>query len=145
MLTPLVPVSRAVKVALGSAFFALFVLLWAAATLGGFVNRTFLADPVTMLLSGWRLLTVHGFYEDIGVTIWRVMGGFAIAALIGVPLGIFMGAYKAMEMATIDGARACLWDDEIGSLEAGKRADIIVIGMNDIRWHPNLDPVRSLA
>ena len=97
MLTPLVPVSRAVKVALGLAFFALFFLLWAAATLGGFVNRTFLADPVTMLLSGWLLLTVHGFYEDIGVTIWRVMGGFAIAALIGVPLGIFMGAYKAIE------------------------------------------------
>jgi 5-methylthioadenosine/S-adenosylhomocysteine deaminase len=56
-----------------------------------------------------------------------------------------MGAYKAIEMATIDGARACLWDDQIGSLEAGKRADIVIVGMDELRWHPNLDPVRSLV
>src|SRR5262245_53746244 len=68
--------------------FRSFVAAWAVATLGGFVNRTFLADPLTMLASGWRLLVVHGFYEDIGVTVWRVGGGFLIAAAIGVPLGI---------------------------------------------------------
>jgi 5-methylthioadenosine/S-adenosylhomocysteine deaminase len=56
-----------------------------------------------------------------------------------------MGAYKAMEMATIQGARALLWDKEIGSLETGKRADVIVIDMSGLRWHPNLDPVRSLV
>ena len=97
MLTPLVPVSRGAKLALGVAFFALFFLVWGAATLGGFVNRTFLADPITMLASGWSLLVVHGFYADIGVTTWRVFGGFVIAAVIGVPLGILMGAYKPIE------------------------------------------------
>ena len=56
-----------------------------------------------------------------------------------------MGAYKALEMATIDGARACIWDDQIGSLEAGKRADIVIVDMDELRWHPNLDPVRSLV
>ncbi|MGH7004477.1 MAG: amidohydrolase family protein, partial [Alphaproteobacteria bacterium] len=56
-----------------------------------------------------------------------------------------MGAYKAIEMATIDGARACLWDREIGSLEAGKRADVVIVDMSGLRWHPNLDPVRSLV
>jgi len=97
VLTPLAPVSRAVRIALGVLFFALFFLAWAAATFGGFVNRTFLADPVTMLASGWRLLTVHGFYLDIGVTVWRVVGGFLLAAAVGVPLGIAMGAYKPVE------------------------------------------------
>src|SRR3989441_1604937 len=94
---PLVPVSPAAKVALGVAFFGVFFAAWAVATMGGFVNPTFLADPVTMLRAGWRLLVVHGFYEDIGITIWRVFGGFALAAVIGVPLGILMGAYKAIE------------------------------------------------
>ena len=85
------------RVALGAAFFVAFFAAWSVATLGGFVNPTFLADPLTMLRAGWRLLVVHGFYEDIGVTIWRVFGGFFLAAAIGVPLGIAMGAYKAIE------------------------------------------------
>jgi len=97
MLKPLVPVSRTARVALGIAFFALFFLAWGAATLGGFVNRTFLADPITMVASGWRLLVVHGFYVDIGVTVWRVVGGFVLAAAVGVPLGMAMGAYKSIE------------------------------------------------
>ena len=97
MLRPLVPVSAGAKLALGVAFFVVFVAAWAVATLGGFVNRTFLADPLTMVSAGWRLLTVHGFYEDIAITIWRVFGGFLLAALVGVPLGIAMGAYKAIE------------------------------------------------
>jgi NitT/TauT family transport system permease protein len=94
---PLVPVSTATALALGIAFFVVFVAAWAAATLGGFVNRTFLADPFTMVQAGWQLLVVHGFYRDIGVTIWRVFGGFLLAAAVGVPLGIAMGAYKAIE------------------------------------------------
>jgi NitT/TauT family transport system permease protein len=97
MLKPLVPVSRTARVALGLAFFVLFFLAWGAATLGGFVNRTFLADPITMVASGWRLLVVHGFYVDIGVTVWRVVGGFVLAAAVGVPLGMAMGAYKPVE------------------------------------------------
>jgi NitT/TauT family transport system permease protein len=96
-LRPLVPVPGAVRIALGVAFFVLFFLAWGVATLGGLVNRTFLADPLTMVTAGWRLLVVHGFYEDIAVTIWRVFGGFLLAAVIGVPLGILMGAYKAIE------------------------------------------------
>jgi len=79
------------------AFFVLFFLVWGVATLGGFVNRTFLADPLSMVGSGWTLLVVHRFYADIGVTIWRVFGGFALAAAIGVPLGMLMGAYKPVE------------------------------------------------
>ena len=97
MLTPLVPVGRTTRIALGLAFFVLFFLAWGAATLGGFVNRTFLADPITMVASGWRLLVVHGFYVDIGVTVWRVVGGFVLAAAVGVPLGMGMGAYKPIE------------------------------------------------
>ena len=94
---PQVPVSAVTALVLGVAFFVVFVAAWAVATLGGFVNRTFLADPLTMLGAGWQLLVVHGFYRDIGVTIWRVFGGFVLAAAIGVPLGIAMGAYKAIE------------------------------------------------
>jgi NitT/TauT family transport system permease protein len=73
------------------------VAAWALATLGGYVEKTFLADPITMVRSGWTLLTEMGFAEDIGMTVWRVVGGFIIAAALALPLGVAMGAYKPVE------------------------------------------------
>jgi NitT/TauT family transport system permease protein len=96
-LTPLKPVGPGARVALGAAFFVLFFAAWALATFGGYVSPTFLADPATMLREGWNLLAQHGFIKDILVTIWRVVGGFVLAAAIGVPLGMAMGAYKPVE------------------------------------------------
>ena len=94
---PLAPISNAARLVLGILFFVLFFAAWALATLGGFVSKTFLADPITMVEEGWLLLTQHGFLADIGVTIWRVVGGFVLAAVVAVPLGILMGAYKPIE------------------------------------------------
>ena len=94
---PLVPVAPGTRVVLGIAFFVLFFAVWAVATLGGFVQKTFLADPITMVRSGYVLLTEMGFAEDIGWTVWRVLGGFAIAAVLALPLGVAMGAYKPVE------------------------------------------------
>ncbi len=97
MLRPLEPVSQGARVALGISFFVLFVAAWAFATLGGYVSKTFLADPITMVQDGWLLLTRFGFAYDIGMTVWRVVGGFVLAAFVAVPLGILMGAYKPVE------------------------------------------------
>ncbi len=96
-MTPLKPVSPGRKLALGLAFFVVFVSAWSIATFGGFVPKTFLADPLTMLREGWDLFAKYGFAEDVGVTIWRVFGGFILATVLAVPLGIAMGAYKPIE------------------------------------------------
>lgn len=57
-----------------------------------------------------------------------------------------MGAHTAMEMATVNAARALLWDDEIGSLEIGKCADIVIADTAEIEWQPNplASPVANL-
>jgi NitT/TauT family transport system permease protein len=94
---PLEPVSSSARTVLGIGFFVVFFAAWAVATLGGFVPKIFLADPISMVQDGWVLLTQHGFLKDIGVTIWRVVGGFVLAALVAVPLGVLMGAYKPVE------------------------------------------------
>jgi NitT/TauT family transport system permease protein len=96
-LTPLKPVGPGARVALGLAFFVLFFAAWAIATFGGYVSPTFLADPAAMLREGWTLLAQHGFLKDILITIWRVFGGFLLAAAVGIPLGMAMGAYKPVE------------------------------------------------
>jgi len=94
---PLAPISRKARIILGIAFFIVFFSAWAFATLGGYVSRTFLADPITMLKDGWILLTKFGFLGDIGITVWRVLGGFVFAAVVAVPVGLLMGAYKPIE------------------------------------------------
>ncbi|CAG9169002.1 ABC transporter permease [Cupriavidus pinatubonensis] len=96
-LSPLVPVSPHARWVLGLSFFVLFFAAWAVVTLGGFVPRTFLADPATMAREGLTLFTQYNFIGDIGMTVWRVLGGFVLAAVLAVPLGILMGAYKAAE------------------------------------------------
>jgi 5-methylthioadenosine/S-adenosylhomocysteine deaminase len=57
-----------------------------------------------------------------------------------------VGAYKAFEMCTVDAARAMRWEEEIGSLEAGKRADINVLDTSVPEMHPNphLNPIPNL-
>jgi NitT/TauT family transport system permease protein len=94
---PLTPVDPRTKVLLGISFFVLFVAVWAFATLGGYVSKTFLADPITMVRSGYDLLVNQGFLKDIGMTVWRVVGGFVLAAIIALPLGVAMGTYKNVE------------------------------------------------
>jgi NitT/TauT family transport system permease protein len=94
---PLRAVAPGPRLGLGVLFFIVFFALWALATLGGFVSKTFLADPITMVRSGWTLLAEQGFAVDIGMTVWRVVGGFVLAALLAVPLGVAMGAYKPVE------------------------------------------------
>jgi 5-methylthioadenosine/S-adenosylhomocysteine deaminase len=60
---------------------------------------------------------------------------------------LMIGAYKAFEMATIDCAKGMLWDDEIGSLEAGKKADLNIIDASVSELHPNplRNPVQNLV
>jgi len=96
-LAPLEPVSATTKWVLGLAFFVVFFAVWAYATLGGYVSPTFLASPITMAQEGWLLFTEYNFIHDIGMTVWRVFGGFILAAIVAVPLGIAMGAHKGVE------------------------------------------------
>ena len=56
-----------------------------------------------------------------------------------------MPARSALEMATINGARALGLEREIGSLEPGKRADVITVSMAAARQTPMYDPLSHLV
>jgi len=56
-----------------------------------------------------------------------------------------VGAVKALRMATIDGARALGLDAEIGSLEIGKQADLVLWDLDHPEWVPFQDPIQALV
>src|SRR5690625_1147385 len=54
-------------------------------------------------------------------------------------------AQAALEMATINGAKALGLDDRIGSLVAGKAADVVAVDMNGIDSEPIFNPLSQLV
>ncbi|SFM44086.1 TRZ/ATZ family hydrolase [Marinobacter zhejiangensis] len=56
-----------------------------------------------------------------------------------------LSAHEALEMATINGARALGRAHELGSLEAGKLADIIAVDLSDPFLQPVYDPASHLV
>jgi 5-methylthioadenosine/S-adenosylhomocysteine deaminase len=54
-------------------------------------------------------------------------------------------AKSALRMATLDGARALGLADEVGSIQVGKRADVIIVDMNRLHAAPETDVISSLV
>jgi cytosine/adenosine deaminase-related metal-dependent hydrolase len=52
---------------------------------------------------------------------------------------------KLIEMGTINGARALMWEKETGSIEKGKKADMILINLNKPSLMPMLNPVNDIT
>ena len=54
-------------------------------------------------------------------------------------------AQQVLQMATIGGARAVGLGDEIGSIEVGKKADLVLVDLTDSFATPIHDPVSALV
>jgi 5-methylthioadenosine/S-adenosylhomocysteine deaminase len=56
-----------------------------------------------------------------------------------------LSGYQVLEMATIGGARALGMNDEIGSLEVGKKADIVLVDLQGVHMRPINSIVNNLV
>jgi 5-methylthioadenosine/S-adenosylhomocysteine deaminase len=56
-----------------------------------------------------------------------------------------LSAQQAFELTTIRGARALHLENEIGSLEAGKRADLVIVESDDLNQMPSYNIYSSLV
>ena len=54
-------------------------------------------------------------------------------------------AEEILRLATIGGAKALRWDDEIGTLEVGKKADLILVDIDKPHFAPWNNPVSDLV
>lgn len=79
---------------------AFFITLWAVVTEAGMIKPIFLPSPFDVLA---RMADVYrdGFagatlFEHLGASLGRIFGSFALACLIGIPLGIAIGCSRVV-------------------------------------------------
>ena len=76
---------------------------------------------------------------------WTEMRTAALLAKAASNDASVVSAAEALEMATLDGARALGLDGQIGSIEAGKWADLAAVELDSIETLPCFDPVSHLV
>ena len=69
----------------------------------------------------------------------------ALLAKVGSGNPTDVDAHTALEMATLNGAKALGMADKIGSVEVGKHADLIAIDLAEIETSPLYDPVSHIV
>ncbi len=73
------------------------LVLWVVLSAYGGLDPVFLPAPLQVLTKSWTWLTETGLLDDMGISIYRVVTGFLISAVIALPLGLFIGSYRAVQ------------------------------------------------
>ena len=88
----------------GAGAMAVVVLLWWVVTIGAdaesrLVSPVILPSPAEVMASFPSLLTERALLQSIAATLRRVLIGFGLAVIVGVPLGILAGSWRIIEAA----------------------------------------------
>jgi ABC-type nitrate/sulfonate/bicarbonate transport system permease component len=99
-----IPPARTTRRLVGAGAVAFIVLIWALLTMGTgaeerFISPVILPSPSEVIRSFPVLLNDRNLLESIAATLRRVLVGFGLAALVGIPLGIIAGSWRVFEAA----------------------------------------------
>ena len=84
------------KVLLAILGFVIFLIIWSAITYSGLVKPLFLPTPSAVISGGVELFVEEAFVSDILASIYRIVVGFLVGALVAIPLGILIGVSRKM-------------------------------------------------
>ena len=95
---------RITRQLVGAAALAVIVLIWWLATSGlgsedRWISPIILPSPMEVVRSFPSLWTDRALLQSIAATLKRVLIGFGLAVLVGVPLGIIAGSWRVVEAA----------------------------------------------
>lgn len=76
------------------------VILWAAMEHTGQINTVILPAPGSVVQTFKQLVADGSLLTNLGISILRVLKGYALAAVLGVTLGIVLGLFPKAERAT---------------------------------------------
>ncbi|PZV13609.1 MAG: ABC transporter permease [Leptolyngbya sp.] len=89
--------SKRLALAIASVALIVPLLIWSAVSYSGLVTPLFLPAPTVVVAAGIKMFTEDNLLFDVLVSSGRVLAGFLVAAIIGVPLGIAMGTFHSMD------------------------------------------------
>lgn len=102
------PISPRAYLALAITGLAIFFGIWSLLSYGGLVNPLFLPTPTQVEQAAVTEYNQGILLNDIGISVLRIVLGFAISSVLAIPIGVLMGAYKpaeAMIEPTVDFVR----------------------------------------
>lgn len=76
---------------------ALVLVVWEGIVRLAGIPQLYLPGPVDICVALFDLFWSGGLLKDLLVTLWRIFGGFLLAAITGVGLGIWMGTSRRLE------------------------------------------------
>jgi NitT/TauT family transport system permease protein len=79
---------------LGTLSMLAFLALWETVVRAGLVNPLFTSSPSRIVAAAIEMFADESFYGHLEVSAEEFFSGFALAIVIGVPLGILMGWYS---------------------------------------------------
>ncbi|QGZ61650.1 aliphatic sulfonate ABC transporter permease SsuC [Paraburkholderia acidisoli] len=73
--------------------------LWEIGARIGVISTRVLPEPVAVLRAAWTLIESGEMWQDVRVSTWRALSGFAIGGAVGLVLGLGTGLFKPVETA----------------------------------------------
>ena len=95
---------RGVAKLVGAGAVAMVIVVWAALTAGAtpetrFISPVVLPSPLEVVASVKSLVTERALMASIAATLYRVLVGFGLAVIVGVPFGVLAGAWRMIGAA----------------------------------------------
>jgi NitT/TauT family transport system permease protein len=96
-LRPQEPIPRSTYLGILVASTGALVVVWCVMTYGGLVQPLFLPSPSAIIGSGVDMLRDGSLLDNASASLSVIVTGWALAVVAGVPVGILMGSFKAVE------------------------------------------------